>query len=109
MPEISAARAAASSKNKDKSSNTAANGDAAGAAADRKEETALSKAVRDSTKVSVECQHGLLSQILKDTVFKYVLVIIDLSIVLMILQPKQVDSSAVRVGKMSLRPLCFIG
>lgn len=32
-------------------------------------EKPLDKAIHDATKVSGECQHGMLSQILKDTVF----------------------------------------
>lgn len=32
-------------------------------------ETPFDKAVKDATRVAGECQHGLLSQILKDTVF----------------------------------------
>jgi len=37
-----------------------------------KEETAIGKVVRDSKKITVECNHGLISQILKDMLFNQV-------------------------------------
>jgi len=60
-PELVAAKAAKSGS----SANATANGEAA----KKPEESAFVKAVRDGTKVSCECNHGLINQLLKQAVF----------------------------------------
>lgn len=51
----------ASAKGKERATNQPPE-DFASAAAGKKEETQLGKAIKDSNKVAMECQHGLLSQ-----------------------------------------------
>lgn len=67
VPELAQLKAKAGSANNNSNEGGASSGQAQSDHKNR--EAPLSKAIQDSTKVAGECQHGLLSQIIKDAVF----------------------------------------